>query len=353
MILNYRLGLGLGYRSIQNGCQPTGDWLLIIEGNEWVQEWPGDYSVLEDWLYHWPEGSQMRVLDCDWGWYLAELKNNDWRIYWHSEVLRQVQTNDGDGVFMDSLSVPNYLGSDRYNPPLPEIDSAFESAWTTRIDDWLAWLQTQPLGNYALIPNAGSWITSRDTTNYAMADGVMIEGFAIEADASPYNLEDWQLQMNRTLGLINQGKVILAQSYATGTEERMFTLGSYLLIKGNRTYLNIEVDLDPEWWPEYDISIGVPAQSAGTDIADLYDANNRIYRRNFDNGFVLVNPSSPNDGTGMTARVNLDRTYYLAQTNGGGFVPENGIPTGSVSYQAVSQVTLPPYSAAVLLNQAP
>jgi hypothetical protein len=186
-----------------------------------------------------------------------------------------------------------------------------------------------------------------------MADGVMIEGFAIEADASPYNLEDWQLQMNRALGLINQGKVILAQSYATGTEERMFTLGSYLLIKGNRTYLNIEVDLDPEWWPEYDISIGVPAQSAGTDIADLYDANNRIYRRNFDNGFVLVNPSSPNDGTGMTARVNLDRTYYLAQTSGGGFVPENGIPTGSVSYLAVSQVTLPPYSAAVLLNQAP
>jgi hypothetical protein len=55
----------------------------------------------------------------------------------------------------------------------------------------------------------------------------------------------------------------------------------------------------------------------------------------------------------MTAKVNLGGTYYLAQTSGGGFVPENGIPTGSVSYQAVNQVTLPPYSAAVLLNQAP
>jgi len=353
LILNYRLGLGLGYRSIQNGCQPTGDWLLIIDGNDWVQEWPGDYSVLEDWLYHWPEGSQTRVLNCDWGWYLAELNNNDWRTYWHGEVLRQVQVNDADGVFMDSLSVPNYLGFDRYDPPLPEINPAFESAWTARVDDWLTWLQTQPLGNYVLIPNAGSWITSREATNYTLADGVMIEGFAIDADASPYNQEDWQLQMNRALGLINQDKVILAQCYATGAQERMFTLGSYLLIKGNRTYLNIEVDLDPEWWPEYDISIGAPAQSAGKDITGLYDANNRVYRRNFDNGFVLVNPSSPYDGTGMTAKVNLGGNYYLAQTSGGGFVPENGIPTGSVSYQAVNQITLPPYSAAVLLNQAP
>jgi hypothetical protein len=51
--------------------------------------------------------------------------------------------------------------------------------------------------------------------------------------------------------------------------------------------------------------------------------------------------------------VNLGGTYYLAQTSGGGEVPESGVPTGSVSYQAVTQVRLPPFTAAVLFNAQP
>jgi hypothetical protein len=353
LILHYRLGHGLGYRGIQNGCQPSGDWLGIIEGNEWVQEWPGDSSVQENWFFHWPQGSTTRVLNCDWGWYLAELNDNGWRTYWQSQALRQVQANDDDGVFMDSLSVPNYLGATHYDPALPEVDEAFESAWAARINAWLTWLQTQPLGNYYIVPNVGSWITTRDTTNYSPADGVMIEGFAIEADASPYAYEDWRLQMNRALSLIAQGKAVVGQSYATGAQERMFALGSYLLIKDNRTYLTIELGMEPEWWPEYDIPIDRPTKNAGTDIANLYDSANQVYRREFDNGFVLVNPTNPWDGTGITQVVELGGTYYLAQTSGGGEVPESGKPSGLVSYTAVSSVTLPPYSAAVLLTNRP
>ena len=77
-----------------------------------------------------------------------------------------------------------------------------------RIDAWLAWLQTQPLGAYYLVPNVGSWITSRETTGYAAADGLMIEGFGLEADASPYPYADWQLQMNRILGAVNRLSLI-------------------------------------------------------------------------------------------------------------------------------------------------
>ncbi|MBI3959746.1 MAG: hypothetical protein HY328_13130 [Chloroflexi bacterium] len=353
LILHYRLGHGLGYRGIQNGCQPTGDWLALIEGDNWVQEWPGDNDVLENWFYHWPEASAARVLNCDWGWYLAELDDAAWRTYWHGEVLRQVQANDNDGVFMDSLSVPNYLGFDRYVPTLPAVDNAFETAWATRIENWLTWLQGQSLGDYYLIPNVGSWITSRETTDYSAADGVMIEGFAIELDESPYSLEDWRMQMNRALGLISQGKAILSQSYVTGAQERMFALGSYLLIKGNRTYINIDLDIEPEWWSEYDIPIGTPIESAGSDVGNLYDAENQVYRRDFDSGFVLVNPTSPWDGSGITSTVDLGGVFYLAQPSGGGAVPENGIPTGTVTYQAVTQVVLPPYTAVVLLNQEP
>jgi hypothetical protein len=353
LILHYRLGHALGYRAIENNCQPTGEWLLIIEGNDWVQEWPGDAAVRENWFYHWPQASATRVLNCDWGWYLAEVNDSGWRAWWQGEVLRQVRANDDDGLFMDSLSVPNYLGADHYRPVLPDLDNAFESAWDTRIKAWLEWLQTQPLGDYYLIPNAGSWITTRDPTDYSPADGVMLEGFAIEADQSPYALEDWVLQMNRVLGMISRGKVIIGQTYATGAQERMFALGTYLLVKGSRTYLNIDLGLEPEWWPEYDIPIGQATQNAGTDIATLYDAANQVYWRNYDNGFVLVNPTNPWDGSGVTRTVRLGGTYYLAETSGGGEVPESGVPRGTVSYRAVTQVTLGPFSAAVLFNARP
>lgn len=350
LILHYRLGPGLGYRAVTSGCQPNGDWIHIIEG-DWVQEWPGDSNVSSSWFF--PYSGHARVFNCDWGWYLMELNDTGFRNFWQGEVSRQLHVNDDDGVFMDSLSVPNFMGAASFDPPLPDLDPSFESAWTGRINNWLSWLQTQAVGGYYIIPNTGAWINSRDTVHYALADGVMIEGFALEADMSPYALSDWQLQMNRALSLVSLGKTVIAQAYIGGAQERMYALGSYLLIKGSKTYMNIEYSMEPEWWPEYDIPIGAPTEGAGTDISNLYRDSVGVYSRNFTNGFVLVNPTNPWDGTGTTVDVDLGGTYYLAQTSGGGVVPDTGIPDGSVSYQEVSNVTLPPYSAAVLFNTLP
>ncbi len=352
ILLNYRLGIGLGYRSIENGCQPGGDFIYLIEGENWVQEWPGDDVVQESWLYHWPEGSTQRVLNCDWGWYTAELNDAGWRDYWQAEVLRQIQATGADGVFMDSLNVPNYMGWDRFDPQLPEIDTTWEQAWSQRISDWLTWLQTQPVGDTSIIVNVGNWINSRDITDYSAADGVMIEQFALEADASPWALSDWQLQMDRALSLIALDKIIIAQNYATGNQERMYGVGSYLLIKGDHTYFNIELGEEPEWWPEYDIPIGSPLESANF-INDLYDPSTGTYRRDYSNGIVLVNATNPWDGTGMTTTVQLDGTYYQAIPSGGGMVAEDGTTDARLDYTPVTSVELGPYMAVVLLNTEP
>ena len=342
LILHYRLGLGLGYRTTSSGCNPSGGYLYIVEGNTWVQEWyPG---ATENWFYHYPEVSATRVLQCDWGWYVMELNDSGWRSYWQSQVLQQLQANDNDGLFLDSLSIPNYLGGSSFNPALPAYDLTLENAWATRINAWLTWLQTQPAGDYYIVPNVGSWITTRDPTNYSPVDGVMIEGFAIQGDADPYDPFDWRLQANRILGLVAQNKAVIGQTYVTGAQERMFALGTYLLLKGSRTYFNLETDMAPEWWPEYDVPIGAPTQNAGTNVDNLYDSANHVYRRNFTNGFVLVNP------TGSSYTVNLGGTYYRVSTSGGGLVPFSGIPSGSVTTSAVSSVTLPAYSAVVLLT---
>lgn len=350
LVLHYRLGHGLGYRLMEGGCNPSGGLIHVIEGNEWVQEYPGGGGEAAWFVSH--SGSS-KVLNCDWGWYLMDISNSSWRNYWHGEVLRQLRVNDNDGVFMDSLSVPNYLGAGSYNPGLPAIDEAFEDDWSARIRDWIRWLQAHSVGDYYIVPNVGSWITSRDKTDYSDADGVMVEGFALEADSSPYSLEDWRLQMDRILGLVSQGKAVIGQNYATGAQERMFSLGTYLLVKGERSFINIDSGEDPEWWPEYDIGIGRHSENAGTSIGNLAYSSDGIYRRRFSNGIVLVNATNPWDGTANTRTVDLGRSYQLARTSGGGTVPESGSKPGEVTYETTNRVTLEPYSAAVLLGSTP
>lgn len=342
LILHYRLGLGLGYRSITGGCTPGGDYLHIIEGDAWVREWPPEAAIDPSWFYALPGQPGARVLNCDWGWYLMDLADAGWRDYWQGEVLRQIAANDDDGVFMDSLNVPNYLGADRYDPSLPAVDASFETAWAQEIDNWLALLQAGPVGAYAIVPNAGSWITSRDPTTYAAADGVMIEGFALWADDDPFTREDWELQMDRVVRYVAQDKLLIAQSYVTSPRARMFALGSYLLIKGSHSYINLELGEEPEWWPEYAIDLGEPLATATEGIAEL--ASGSLYRRDFANGLVLVNPGE------TAATVTLASDYRRAEPQGGGFVPENGIAPGTLTYTTVRSVTLEPYSAAVVVE---
>jgi hypothetical protein len=353
LILHYRLGHGLGYREIAGDCQPAGDWLRVIEGDDWVQEWPGDAAVAESWLFHWPPAGGPRVLNCDWGWYLAELDDPGWRAHWHGEALRQLEANDGDGVFMDSLSVPSYLGAERYDPRLPAVDAGFESEWARRIADWLAWLQGEAIGGYHLVPNVGSWITTRETTDYGDADGVMVEGFALEADSSPYARDDWRLQMDRVLAAVRRGQALLAQTYVSAWPDRAFALGSFLLVKGDRSFLNLEIGFEPEWWPEYGIPIGAPLAGPVAAVEELDPDGDGVLRRDFDNGVVLVNPSNPWDGTAVTRTIDLGGVFYLAQAIGGGAVAADGTPAGFLSYVRVREVTLGPAAAAVLLSRLP
>lgn len=177
----------------------------------------------------------------------------------------------------------------------------------------------------------------------------MVEGFAIEADQSPYTLEDWKLQMNRILDWTAQEKAMIGQTYVYGDQERMFALGSYLLVKGSRSYFNIELDLMPEWYPEYDIPIGTPLMPPAANVDELYDSISGTYRREFDNGFIFVNPTNAWDGSGETLTIDLGAEYPLAITHGGGEIAEDGSASGTLEYRQVRTITLPPFSAAVLL----
>ncbi len=321
-------------------CNPTGAYLQMINGT-WTQEWPGDANVQEQWFYHY---SGSRVYSCTWGHYLTEIDNISWRHWWSQQILNQLVNNDNDGIFADSYSPANYLGP--YNPPLPGYDLELEQAWANKEYSFTDYMKFRFNQRYYWLPNYGSLITTRDPSNYTNTDGGMIEGFAYEV-ASYYGEEDWKLQMNRILQLTKLNKKIIMQSYVdpANITERMFNLASYLLVKGIYSYLNMEIGMDPEWFPEYSIALGSYMGSIPNNIDELYYANWQVYRRNYENGIVLVNPSDYN------RNINLGGTYYLAVPQGGGFIPSNGQipPTWIVNYTAVTSINLPPVSAAILL----
>lgn len=125
----------------------------------------------------------------------------------------------------------------------------------------------------------------------------------------------------------------------------MFALGTYLLLKGDRTYLNFEIGMAPEWFPEYEVPIGAPTE-AGRTVAELRDPASGLYRRSFTNGLVLVNP------TDQPRAITLTEPMQRALPTGGGNVPSNGIlpATWGIDYQTVQQVSLAPGQAAVLVH---
>lgn len=344
LILHYRLGMGLGYRIAQGDCQPTGDYLQIVDGARWVREWPPEDLVRPSWFF--PYGGQERVFFCPNGWYLMNLDDPGYRDWWLGEVLRQLADNDDDGLFADSLSVPNFFGGGIWRPRLPDVDAAFEADWARRIEDGLTALKARMGRRFALLPNAGNWVNGRDPVRYAAADGVMVEGFTSWGPGRLYDPADWRLQMNRILALTGQGRILIAQSYpdAADVEHRMFTVASYLLVKGHRSYINQEFSMAPEWWPEYELPVGAYLAEPPPNVDQLLDPALGVYRRDYEDAMVLVNPGP------ATKQVKLDAPRWNLKPTGGGLVPADGRTPGGwfLSGDVVRELTLAPGQGAVL-----
>jgi hypothetical protein len=338
IVLHYRLGIGLGYKS-------QGEWIKIIEGDNWVREWPDEKRVKDEWFFKW---NGQRVFNHEWGYYLMELANASWRNYWTKEVLKQMKLNENDGLFADSFSVPNYFGGEAFTPSLPEIDQDFERGWSKRLESFINYLKKKFGEEFYLIPNVGSWITSRDKTDYQAVDGVMIEGFAAEGEENFYELADWKLQMNRILSLTNRRKILILQSYLehpANVKMRLFYLASYFLVKGNYTYVNIDMGFEPEYFPEYEVNLGKQQESLPSDIDDFFHEEWGVFLRRYQKGLVLVNPSP------SSKKIVLPHLYKLVLPQGGGSVPLHGdVSQWKIRYRLVKKVTLPPHQGMILLK---
>ena len=367
IVVGYHLG---------NGAGPIGN----VHGDDWDgdADWPY-VDLHEDWFIH-PAGSSQpngRCLQQVWGWYAMD-PNSDWQDYLAANLLQLIGEDHFDGWFIDSCHQPYDMDPAVWWPSGQEWYEYF----TPKLHEMLRTVNlaadAHPLDPF-IIPNAGQYVTTLSDIKYYgddwACDGIMIEGYAHWSPGRYFAEVDWVLQQNRILDHQAHGlATILQTGISTDTidpvnvTDRLFVFGSYLLVKGDHTYINwlgddgldwIQADIG-QWYPEFDIDEdegfpwGAPQGTPET-IADLYVAEHEdhgvtcgpFYRRNYPYGFVLVNPS--------TTAVNfyVPWTMQSLSVDGGGNVLADGTTTGSYSWDAMSMgetVVLEPHTALIVLD---
>jgi hypothetical protein len=341
LLLHYRLGSSSGP-------------VQYIHGGTWSSDF-ASVTTHEDWFMHNMNGARHHAATDNWD--INDISNMGFRDYWVGSVIDDMRATGALGVFADSFEagISGYGVTDpdtRFDGTNPANAAMWPGGdtWIQQKHEWSAYVEQAFAAtpeHFLFVPNIGAMITGWADVDYSNIDGAMLEGFAyMEAPA------DWVLGMNRALKLTSAGKFIIVQSYPGGSgqqyvDERDFLLGSYLLLKGAHTYINL-AGSGVYWFPEYDLDFGAPASALPADVATYQFSG--VYRRDFAKGIVLVNPSA------ASVSVTLPQAYRQAQPTGGGATADAQLDGngnyigGSVAFTSVTSLTLPSRTAALLLN---
>ena len=342
LCLHYQLGAGAG-------APP------FILGDTWGSDW-SFVNTQTNWFLLNPEGQ--RVHQTEWNWDVMDLRYTNGQpvsgfpVYWISNCIARIRAAEDDGVFADSFT-PDAYGFGQSNPSHPWLEDVnlCLSNWVPSLDQFgrAARQALADSNGFLFLPNLGGLVTSWLNLDYGLGHGGMIEGFAFWGPGSYFEPSDWELQMDRALTLARSNKVVICQSYpaAGSAAERMFATASYLLLKGSATYLNL-LSTDAvalEYYPEYTLDLGGARGAFPASANALWHAGWGVFRRDYSNGVVVVNP-----GVAPVTIANLGASYWRVSASGGGLVNASGSYGGNVSASAVTNLTLPAFSGAVLLT---
>jgi Hypothetical glycosyl hydrolase family 15 len=320
---------------------------FIVDG----KSWGNDYNKVnpnESWFWH--NTSNQRVASVVDGKLLMNVSDPGFQTYWIESLTAQTQAGDYDGIFLDSAS-PALLQWEAQSPPEPRFDGTGvkdnilpELGNKTFIQAWEAWIATLQAAlaskGIPLIPNTGAFITSWDDTAYDLTAGIFSEGYADPSFAE----SDWKASTNELLSLAKKGKIMILQNYLKSPGEldkRRYYLGNYLLVRGEKSYLDYFAAGPFEWYPEWGLDLGA-ASTTGATVDDLL--KDGVYQRDFAKGLVLVNPSD------AVVTVPLPGTMKRVEPMGGGPVDMTGAAPGTIGTSMVSSIDVPAKGAEILLK---
>ena len=322
----------------------------IIDG----RHWGNDYNLVnqhKNWFLHNAQGHRLMAAD---GKLLMNIANPRYCRYLQHSLLQQVRAGHDDGVFLDSWSTDAvaYFMSKYPRWCYPAIVHRHKQlgglTWVQASDIFMRSLTSHlnKQGIYVL-PNLGDLVTGWDHTDYAIPNGGMLED--APGAWSHYGQAQWIWSADHALRLINADKIIMFQSYLgrhgqSDYQKRLYWLGTYLLLRGRYTYITYFADRPFEYYPEFNINLGKPLQTAHRLITELRQGS--LFVRHFTRGIVVVNSADH-----KTFAYTAPSGYRMATVSGGGTIDAAGKATGRVSYVNVRhQLSLPPHSALILVK---
>jgi hypothetical protein len=347
LMLHYRLGTRESEKAV-----------IHIHNNRWSSDW-NQVDPHEDWFIHTTDSPPKRVYQLVGGFreYVMDISgringntSHGWKEYWVRTVIREARACHADGIFADSSHPPYAVPKELNNSPLGAPPYL---SYLPHLEEFYDYVYKElDRANLYFIPNIGSLVTTWDTAQgyYEDVHGAMVEGFGFRGDTA-----DWKLQQNRTLKLLRNGKIYIAQhGVATSKpEDRLWYLGNFLLLKDHRSYVNMfaqgpGISGQLHWWPEYDLKLGAPVSGKRPENIDQMRHASGIYFRQFQRGLVLVNPTKSE----RTVRLAGTQQYRRVTPWGGGIIDRFGrMPAGGLKLVPTErEITLRPWSAVILLN---
>lgn len=268
---------------------------------------PG-YGNYEKPLYHYSTNINNRLKNDYYGFYVMNVSSSTWLNNYITRVLDKFSKLGYNCLFEDdciyqvsSWVVDAFTGIDYDN-----------NIWRNSLYRFMDSIKTAISPRKAYYNGLYAWGSDSLLLH---SDGGMTEGFAC-MHWQPYyaSLNTWKLQCNLGLAAQNNYKkewMALGGIFNDDPKARMYVLCSYLLVSGELSMLgNANNYQEFAHYPEFDIPLGKPLDSAVKDIDELryFYSNDSIayYRRNFENGFVVVNPNKDrfiviNDIQGFTS----------------------------------------------------
>jgi hypothetical protein len=215
--------------------------------------------------------------------------NPEYRAFWLQRARALQEQYQWDGFFIDNLEASLSKMTSRGIVPAKYPDDA---SYQAAIEGFLQYLQEnyfkprkQPvLANIISVKDWNVWL------NYLQyLDGAMIEAFAVDWNHDYRSVSDWEKQMNAIDQALSRGEnlILVAQAKQPDTDHQQLALASYLLIANDYAsfrYADSDGYREVLLFENYFLDLGEPLGPRYKDGSS--------WRRNFTNGFVLVNPET-------------------------------------------------------------
>jgi len=276
-----------------------------------------------------------------------------WINLYANRSAQDVKDYDYDGLFIDS---PTYTLSTFWTGGLyPLTEEYTHESYTQARYEAIAYVKSL-LPDKIVIAN-GLHGGSVAEPSLDILDGGMWELFLFlphshEEEPAEYWGKDKFIEVIELVDRHKHNKTIrLVSKYdnlVNSIQTRVFIIASYLLVSNENVTITM-VHLPVEDFDFGDNRIGFPPEFAinmGKESGRYY-TEGELYKRDFQYGFVLVNPNETESYT-----YTLDKTYLKVTPQGLGYLFTDGtFERGSLVYTPTSrEITLPPMSGMILID---